>query len=174
MNKKVITTISGIIIVGAVSWLVITNNHNAPKQTERQTQSERAPDFSLQDYNRKTVGLIDFSGQPLVINTWASWCPFCNKELFDLSAIQQELKDQVVIIAINRAEPAASAKKFLEDSEISQTLIYLDDPNDSFYQSIGGFAMPETIFVDKDGFIRDHKRGPMDLDEIRARIQKIL
>jgi hypothetical protein len=52
--------------------------------------------------------------------------------------------------------------------------VLLLDPADSFYQSIGGFSMSETVFVDKDGFIREHKRGPMDVQEMRERIQKIL
>lgn len=171
--KKVFVTIIGIIIVGAVGWLVISNN-NAPKETARQAQSERAHDFNLQDYSGKTVSLADFAGKPLVINSWAAWCPFCHKELVDFVAAQKEFGESVVIIAIDRAESREVAKKYSDELGVTGDLVFLLDPSDSFYQSIGGFSMPETIFVDKEGFIREHKRGPMDIQEIKQKIQKLI
>ena len=39
---------------------------------------------------------------------------------------------------------------------------------------IGGFSMPETIFIDSDGVTKDHKRGPMEKEEIIQRAQVIL
>ncbi len=78
------------------------------------------------------------------------------------------------MIAINRAESAGVAKKYTDQQGTSNNLVFLVDSADSFYQSIGGFSMPETIFVDKNGNIVDHKRGPMDINEIRQKISKIL
>jgi len=110
----------------------------------------------------------------LVINSWAAWCPFCAKELRDFADIQQEFKDQVVIIAVDRTESLGVAKKFTDKLGVTDRLIFLLDPNDSFYQAIGGFAMPETIFVDSKGNITEHKRGPMNQVEIRQKVQKLL
>ena len=134
----------------------------------------KAPDFSLQDYSGQTVSLADFVGTPLVINSWAAWCPFCKKELPDFAAAQKEFGEQVVIIAIDRAESLEVSKKYSDELGATDDLIFLLDPDDSFYQSIGGFSMPETIFVDRDGFIREHKRGPMELDEMREKINNLL
>lgn len=39
---------------------------------------------------------------------------------------------------------------------------------------IGGFLMPETIFVDSGGHIVFHKRGPMTLEEMRETVKKYL
>lgn len=128
----------------------------------------------MKDYNGKTVSLADFSGKPLVINSWAAWCPFCRDELPDFSQAQKEFTDKVVIIAIDRAESLETAKKYSDELGVTNELIFLLDPKDSFYQSIGGFSMPETIFVDKEENIRDHKRGPMDIDEIREKIEALL
>lgn len=135
---------------------------------------DKAPDFHLRDYNGKTVSLADFAGKPIIINSWAAWCPFCRKELPDFATAQQEFGDKVVIIAIDRAESIGVAKGYTDGQGTTNKLLFLLDPSDSFYQSIGGFSMPETIFVDKDGNIVDHKRGPMDINEIRERAQKIL
>jgi len=129
--------------------------------------------FSLQDYNGKTVHLADFTGKSLVINSWAVWCPFCRKELPDFAALQNEFSNTIVI-AIDRQESKNIAKKYTDEIGVTDNLIFLLDPEDSFYQSIGGFSMPETIFVDKNGVIKIHKRGPMDLSEMKKNIQEII
>ena len=138
------------------------------------TNSNPAPDFSLEDYQGQKVSLADFKGKPLVINSWAAWCPFCRKELPDLAEVQKEFGDQVIFIAIDRAESLATAKKYSDELAVSGKMVFLLDPGDSFYRSIGGFSMPETIFVDSNGNIDFHKRGPMTVDEIRTRTEKIV
>ena len=102
---------------------------------------------------------------------WASWCPFCTTELPDFAAAQDEFGDTIKIIAIARRESLKKAKKFSDDLGVSDRLIMLLDDKDTFYTTIGGFTMPETIFVDEKGRIKDHKRGFMDLKEVRERIQ---
>lgn len=171
--SKILVAIAGLAIFGGVVWLVVTDR-DVPGEFEKQTEFKRAPDFALKDYDGKTVQFADFAGKPLVINSWAAWCPFCKKELSDFAAVQKEFGERVVIVAIDRAEPLQVAKGFTDAAEISDEMIFLLDPEDSFYRAIGGFSMPETIFVDSDGNIRDHKRGPMDLREMRERIQKLI
>ncbi|MBI2515124.1 TlpA family protein disulfide reductase [Candidatus Wolfebacteria bacterium] len=172
----------GIIVVIVGGWLIVSKTEQ--KQTPQSTNNiVTAPDFHLQDYNGKNVSLADFAGKPLVINSWAAWCPFCKKELLDFAAAQKEFSARggsafgggdVTIIAINRAEPLETAKKYSDEIGVTNNLIFLLDPADSFYQSIGGFSMPETIFVDGSGNIKIHKRGPMDIEEIRQEIQSFL
>lgn len=138
------------------------------------TSKEQVPDISLKDYEGKVVRVADFSGKPLVINSWAVWCPFCVKELPDFATVQKEFGDRVVIIAIDRAESREVAQGFTDKLAISNDLVLLLDPSDSFYQAIGGFSMPETLFVKADGTIAFHKRGPMTVDEIRQRVQELV
>lgn len=181
---KITLIILGVVVLVVAGGLLIskTGQHQsmAPSSTTTQTEpspsakSEKAPDFHLQDYNGKTVNFADFTGKSLVINSWASWCPFCRQELPDFAAAQKEFGGQVIIIAIDRAESLAVAKGYTDQQGTTNALLFLLDPSDSFYQSIGGFSMPETIFVDKNGAVVDHKRGPMDINEIRQKIQKLL
>jgi len=177
MNKKIsIVIIVVILSIIGLSWLVsrISQETDPTTGTGSTARLNKAPNFSLKDYNGNTVSLADFQDMPLVINTWAAWCPFCVKELPVFAAAQKEFQDQVVVIAIDRAESLNTAKKFSDKVGVTNELILLLDPSDSFYKSIAGFSMPETIFVDKDGNIQHHKRGAMDLDELRQKIQNLL
>jgi thiol-disulfide isomerase/thioredoxin len=131
-----------------------------------------APEFNLKDYEGKEVKLSDFRGKPSVINVWAGWCPFCADELTDLVKLQEEFGDKIAVIGINRGETLEAAKQFSDRAGVIGKMILLLDPSDSFYSSIGGFSMPETIFTDASGFILFHKRGPMKLEEMKRRLQQ--
>jgi len=134
----------------------------------------KAPNFTLQDNDGNDVSLSDFDGKVRIVNSWAVWCPFCKEELKDFAIVQEEFGDQVVVIAIDRQESLEKTKEFTDSIGVTDKLIFLLDPSDSFYESIGGFSMPETLFIDGERNIIIHKRGPMKADEIREKVQSIL
>lgn len=172
--QKIIIIIVGI-VVGAGGIFVLTQSFSSENETSvRENEERKVPDLSFQDYSGNTVSLAGFEGRPIIVNSWAVWCPFCVKELADFVQIQKEFGDQVVIISIDRAESLELTKGFTDDLGVTNDLLFLLDPKDSFYRAIGGFSMPETIFVNSNGVIVDHKRGPMDADEIREKLQAIL
>ncbi|GIW66500.1 MAG: hypothetical protein KatS3mg095_0398 [Candidatus Parcubacteria bacterium] len=174
--------ILSVVVLIVVGWLLIskTGQHQNMNQKIITTQTQpslklnKAPDFQLEDYDGKVVKLSDFKNMPVVVNFWAGWCPFCQKELKDFALAQKEFKDKVVIIAINRGESREKAKKFTDELGITNDLIFLLDPNDSYYKTAGGFAMPETIFIDKDNNIIEHKRGPIELDELKLKLNNLI
>lgn len=144
------------------------------KDLSKNLSLQTFPDVKLVDYQGRAVELEQFKGKPLVINSWASWCPYCRTELPRFVKLQTEFKDNLIIIAVDRAEPASLAKKYTDNLKISDKLIFLVDPNDDFYRRIGGTVMPETIFVNKAGEIVYHHRGEMQEEEMRQKIQEIL
>lgn len=170
---KVLAIVISIIILTGIVWIAVSNR-GVPNDSSFTTQFEKAPNFALSDYNGNTVSLADFAGKPLIINSWAAWCPFCVEEMPDFAQAQEEFREQIAVILINRAESLSIAKKFSDEVGVTGRLILLLDPPDSFYRSIGGFSMPETLFVDKEGNIIIHKRGPMRLPEIREKVNQIL
>lgn len=159
----------GVLIVLIGGFFVLRNWN---KQLPLEIQPQSAPEFTLKDYQGQEVKLSDFRGKAVIVNAWATWCPFCKEELIDFAALQKEYGDKIAVIAVDRAESLEISKKYSDDLKVTGSLIFLLDQSDSFYQAIGGFSMPETIFVDKNGFIRDHKRGPMKLEEMKRRVNK--
>ena len=118
--------------------------------------------------------LLEYAGTPLVLNSWATWCPFCVRELPDFATIQAEFGDQVQIIAINRAESTSRMATYTTDLGVESALLFMTDNADSFYRNIGGFSMPETLFINANGETMFHNRGQLQLEEIRSQIQQLL
>jgi thiol-disulfide isomerase/thioredoxin len=150
----------------------VVSESSLSESAEKDAQSD-IPNLVLQDFAGNEVRLQDLQGKPLVLNTWASWCSFCVHELPDFVNLQQELGDTVQIVAINRAESISTASDYIDDLGIGSDVLFLLDPSDSFYTSISGFAMPETLFIGVDGTLHFHKRGVMPIEEIRQRVSEL-
>lgn len=176
-GNTILITILFIIVVGIFGYVAFTqNSEEFPGATPQKGGGggSMAPDFTLSDHNGRQVSLSDSEGKVRVINSWATWCPFCVDELVDFAELQQEFGNEIVVIAINRREQLDRTQSFVEDLGIANSMTFLIDPRDSFYASIGAFSMPETIFVDGSGEIVFHKRGPLPLSEMRNKVNKIL
>lgn len=157
-----------IVIAAALLGFLVFRIWNRPISPA--VEMRQAPEVSLQDYVGQEVKLSDFRGKPLIVNVWATWCPFCAEELRSLATIQKEFGEKITIAAINRAEPPEAAKNYSDSLGLTEKITFLLDPDDSFYKSLNGFSMPETIFVDKSGAILFHKRGRMTEEELRRHI----
>lgn len=167
------TIIVSLIFLIFLAWL--TSPSNKPGDTASfQIQEGSIQDFALEDYEGNVFLYENFKGRPLVINSWASWCPFCLDELPDFVQLQKQYDDQIDILAINREESVETSSKFSDTLGITHELVWLLDPDDSFYRAINGFAMPETIFVNADGQIVEHVRGYMSFDEMKQKVQTII
>ncbi|MAF59560.1 MAG: TlpA disulfide reductase family protein [Candidatus Pacebacteria bacterium] len=135
---------------------------------------DKAPEFSFEDYEGNTVASAYSDKKLTVVNSWTTWCPFCVDELPDLALLQEEFPDDISVIAIDRAESLSKAKKFSDDLGVTDRMTFLLDPGDSFYQSIGGFSMPETLFVGSNGEILLHKRGPLTFEQAKKIVEDLL
>jgi len=171
--NKIYLIFGGILIIAVIGVVVLSGNRTSTSEQTQPSTLGKAPNFSLKDSHGNTVNLADFEGKNIIVNSWAVWCPFCVKELEDFAKLQQEFGDEITIVAIDRAESLEKTKSYTDEVGVTDDLIFLLDPNDSFYRSIGGFSMPETIFVDGEENILFHKRGPMTFGEMKQKVEEI-
>ena len=162
-----------IIVVAAVWYATKSSDRTGVEDTGGAVTLASISGLALTDLAGQSAGLAGYGGKPLVVNAWAAWCPFCIDELPAFVELQKELGDAVTIVAIDRAESAGVAAEYIDQLGIRDELVWQLDPSDSFYAQIGGFSMPETLFFNSDGSLGFHKRGPMDVAEIRQRIEAL-
>lgn len=112
-----------------------------------------APDFSLLTFNGETVALSELTGNVVVINFWASWCPPCRDEAPYLEATWRKYKNQgVVFIGVDYVDTELEALAFIDEFEIT----YPNGPDlgTEISQAYRIKGVPETFFVAKDGTLR--------------------
>lgn len=130
--------------------------------------------LTFKDYSGNEVKLSDYRRRALIAYAWASWCPYCGAEIQNLSSLKQKYGEEIDILAVNRAEPLQVAKAYTDALQNTVGVIFLLDPTDAFFKQIGGYAMPETVFIDEKGNVTFHQRGPIDIDAVEANIKRLL
>ena len=56
------------------------------------TVSEIAPEFKLSSLSGNKASLSDFKGKPVILFIWATWCPYCVRELAYLEKSYVDIK----------------------------------------------------------------------------------
>ena len=73
--------------------------------------AQTLPEFILNDINGSPRSIDEFTGRPLLINFWATWCAPCLREMPMFETLWQERSAdgslQIVGIAIDRPEDVA-------------------------------------------------------------------
>lgn len=178
MNKTNIITLVVIVVLLCLGAFVTYLFHSIPNDKANSEASQALSTTEVQSFTSLAGEPLDLSsheGKIRVVNSWASWCPFCVQELRDFETLATEYKDkEVVVIAINRKEPKEQAQAFLNTVGSFENIVFAIDVADSFYAAVEGFAMPETIFYDAEGNVVLHKRGFMSIEEMRSHTETSL
>lgn len=130
-------------------------------------------ELTLKDYNGKDVRLSQYKREVLVVHAWATWCTYCGDELKNLATLKKKYGENILILAPNRAESVYTAKPFTDALGLGDAITFLLDPDDAFYKSIDGYAMPETLFINDHGEVFFHQRGPMNIAEVEQKINEL-
>jgi cytochrome c biogenesis protein CcmG/thiol:disulfide interchange protein DsbE len=120
---------------------------------------KQAPDFTISD-GQKTVSLSQFRGKTVVLNFWATWCGPCVQEVPSILALQKQMGDKVVILAVSTDVDEDAYKNFTEKRMAG--LLTVRDGDQKSSSLYGTFAYPETFVIDKDGVIRRKFIGPQE------------
>ncbi len=133
-------------LVAALALAVASCRNSEPAQI-----GTTAPDFTVND-GQKTIQLSQFRGKPVLLNFWATWCPPCVQEVPDLVALQHQLGDKVIILAVSMDEDEAAYKAFTAKN--MPGMLTARDPDHKSSAAYGTFAYPESFLIDKNGKIQ--------------------
>ncbi len=177
------------------SWLTLTATAGlgfAPTLLSSQTQTQldtiakppleagnrpglAAPAFTLKTLAGTAASLADYTGRPVLINFWASWCKPCRGEMLDIVAAYQAHKGaglEVLAINLTDQEGMKDIRKFVAEFQMPFPVL-LDEKGRvrRLYALIG---VPTSVFIGSDGVVRVVNPGPITKETLERGLAEIL
>jgi len=141
--------------------------------SKQKPQKRMAPDFTVEDINGRKVKLSDYKGKIVILNFWATWCPYCVQEMPDLDELHAEFsKDgDAVILTVDVEESIEKVKKFVEDKKL--TLPVLMDYDGKVAGMYGVNSFPTTYVINRDGTVYGYQPGAMTKTQLANVVERV-
>lgn len=111
---------------------------------------DKAPDFTIQADNGRTVSVHNFGGKLLLLNFWATWCQPCVQEVPSLNKLEAALGPQgLVVLGVSEDEDQKAYKDFL--SRFQVTYLTARQPSKDTRNSYGTVQIPESYLINEQG-----------------------
>lgn len=135
---------------------------------------KKAPDFSLQNTNGKTVRLSDYTNKVIILNFFATWCPPCREEIPDfIELVNTTDKERFVIIGISIEKgDIGTVRRFAAERRINYPILVDDGFASKAYGSIS--SIPTTFIIDRKGNIVEKIVGSRTKREFEDKIKPLL
>ena len=132
--------------------------------------------FTMIDKDGNTLKLSDLTGKPIVLNFWATWCPYCVQELPDFEELYKKYGDRVNFAVVNvtdGSETVEKAKKFIAEKGYTFP-IYFDTMQDGAQKYGTDYGIPMSFFFDEMGNLVAFAEGAISASAIEEGIGMIL
>ena len=101
------------------------------------------------DLNGREWSLRRMTGQVIVLNFWATWCPPCVEELPSLQWLSENSPNDQVVLTVNVKEGGQKVQRFLQTLDLN--LPTLLDRRGEWTRRLGIGSLPTTLLISSTG-----------------------
>ena len=154
-----------------------TDNEQADANTDSEAEDKQvaAPDFTMTDKDGNEVKFSDFSGKPIVLNFWASWCGPCQMEMPDFDEMYKTYGEEVNFVMVNMTdggrETVETASAFIEKNGYDFPVLF--DTQSEAAMVYGAYSLPTSYFINAEGHVIAQAVGAIDAATLQKGIDMI-
>jgi thiol-disulfide isomerase/thioredoxin len=131
-------------------------------------------DLTLKDLKGASVSLATFKGKIVVVNFWATWCGPCRAEIPDLVELQEQNREDLVILGFLVLDPIGpQTQPFVTEFKINYPILDANDRDDveQAYGPLGG--LPTSVIIGRDGRVAQRFLGARSKEQFEGVIAKL-
>lgn len=133
--------------------------------------NQPAGEFELQTLEGSTIKLSDLRGKAVVVNFWATWCGPCIREMPMFDDFSRAFPDDLVILGVNVQESESKVNEFVQSMNIGYPILL--DLNGKVSKQFQVMALPDTLFIDKNGILRFHHIGILSESQLAGYLAQL-
>ncbi len=108
-------------------------------------------DFTMKDLDGKDVSLASFKGKVILLNFWATWCGPCKAEIPGFVELQEQYKNDLVIVGYSVDDTAEKARAFAKEWKMNYPIL-LGEGREEVQEAYGPiYGIPASFLISKDG-----------------------
>lgn len=156
-----------LILLGLIVWLWF----RPPADVSEENRPVSAWAVTLPD--GRALSSDSLNGKVVLVNFWATWCPYCRKEKPAIDAFWRDYRDRgFEVISISIDDPAEKIAAWMQDKDYA----FMAAPtNASVTAAFGNIAsVPTSFIVDTNGHIRHKIAGQVHYPRLEKLVTPLL
>lgn len=134
------------------------------------TSDRQAPQFSLEGMNGNTLSLQNFQGNPVLLNVWASYCPYCIHEMSMLEDISQA-HQHLTVVGINAGEHQETVRSYMQRTNVTYPIVI--DQSGEVVLNYQVKRLPATFLLNESGQIMWTNYGAIQREELETQLNHL-
>lgn len=154
--REVVNMKKGIFFVFVLSLVLIIGvfvfrNKNA--QSQQSDIGLEAPEFTLSTVEGKEISLSSLKGAVVMLDFWASWCPYCVEGVPHAKQLYSAYQDKdFELIGINFRESERKVQSFIDARGVTYPILL--DTDGKVAQMYGVRGLPTYLIIDANGIVK--------------------
>ena len=134
-------------------------------------RGDAAPRFVAKTLEGKRITSDSLKGKVVLIQFWATWCPYCKKDEAALDRVTRAFeKDGLVVLAVDMGEPRRKVKKYVEESGRPWKVVLAEDT--TLAAICEAKAYPLYVVIDREGVVAGTRHGAAGEAALRRLLAK--
>ena len=167
VRHKVISGVIAVCVAGSLAGIALVGSAAGASGQPSRPADVAAPAFSLPvlGHSGQQVSLDQYSGRPLIVNFFASWCPPCKTETPLLAKFYRAEEGKVAVVGLDENDVLGNATSFTHADGVTYPVGW--DPQFNVASAYGVNALPQTFFLDARHHIVDRIFGAVTTADLQ-------
>ncbi len=135
--------------------------------------NQALPNLPFTTLDGRMGTLESLRGKVVLVNFWATWCPYCRKEMPAIQQFYQDYQDRgFEVLAFSTDDDAAKAARYMREAGYSFPAAMAGA---DIQQAFGPISqIPMSMIIDRDGRLRHHIKGQVYYGRIEDLVKPLL
>ena len=130
-----------------------------------------APQFSVRSLDGGSISNDSFSGSVVLVQFWATWCPYCRRDQAGIDRIERNYSDKgLSVLAVDVGESPEKVRAYLQANPRACQIAL--DPDESMAAEFGARAFPHYVLIDRRGKVAATMHGSGGEDALQRLIER--